>query len=120
MPNNHKLKTVAPFFQALWDGKKQFELRKNDRDYKVGDRLYLYEFDAAKCVYSGRVYSAEVGYVLNDTDYPMGLMPDYTVLGFTDFGQSAWFCDPSLTDEDCVKKVAFREDLEEEGDRDAE
>lgn len=37
----HILKTLAPFYDAVADGSKTFELRKNDRGFKVGDTLQL-------------------------------------------------------------------------------
>lgn len=39
----HKLKTAQPFFDDIFSGKKNFEYRKDDRDYQVGDRLDLFE-----------------------------------------------------------------------------
>jgi len=39
----HKLKTVQPFFDDVKYGRKEFELRKDDRGFSVGDRLDLYE-----------------------------------------------------------------------------
>ena len=32
----HLLKTINPYFQDVWDNKKTFEIRLNDRDFKVG------------------------------------------------------------------------------------
>ena len=32
----HILKTINPYFQDVWDNKKTFEIRLNDRDFKVG------------------------------------------------------------------------------------
>lgn len=37
----HTLKTDPDAFDALFDNKKTFEIRFNDRDFKVGDRLRL-------------------------------------------------------------------------------
>ncbi|TDX86206.1 DUF3850 domain-containing protein [Epilithonimonas xixisoli] len=40
----HKLKLRQPFFDDVYFNRKEFEVRKNDRDYQVGDRLVLFEF----------------------------------------------------------------------------
>ena len=40
----HKLKTWDGFFHEVWDGKKRFELRNNDRNFQVGDTVYLQEY----------------------------------------------------------------------------
>ena len=36
---SHELKVVPPYFAALLDGRKTFEVRANDRAYQVGDTL---------------------------------------------------------------------------------
>ena len=41
----HELKIQTPYFDAVITGKKKAELRKNDRDYRVGDMLILNEVD---------------------------------------------------------------------------
>lgn len=40
----HELKTWPEYFQAIKSGKKTFEVRKNDRSFKVGDVLLLKEW----------------------------------------------------------------------------
>lgn len=48
MKQEHELKLHPKFFLRVQDGTKTFEIRKNDRDYQVGDRLILREFDPEK------------------------------------------------------------------------
>lgn len=40
----HHVKVLPKYFRALLLGDKNFELRKNDRNYKVGDVLVLKEW----------------------------------------------------------------------------
>lgn len=40
----HELKTEAPLLQLVWEGEKTAELRRDDRDYRVGDWLVLREW----------------------------------------------------------------------------
>ena len=40
----HHLKTKPEYFQAVINGKKPFEIRLNDRDFKQGDRVILEEY----------------------------------------------------------------------------
>lgn len=39
----HELKILPEYYKAQVEGKKNFEIRKNDRDYKLGDKLVLQE-----------------------------------------------------------------------------
>lgn len=39
----HELKTWPEFFEQTRNGRKKFELRRNDRAYQVGDQLLLKE-----------------------------------------------------------------------------
>lgn len=42
--SEHTLKVVPPYFEAIADGSKTFEVRKNDRAYQKGDVLRLREW----------------------------------------------------------------------------
>jgi hypothetical protein len=66
----HDLKTWTEYFQQVWDGRKSFEVRKNDRGYKVGDFLNLMEYfpelseKGSKEVFSDRWIHCRIDYIL--------------------------------------------------------
>jgi len=77
----HKLKTWPEPFQAVVDGKKTYEWRKDDRGFEVGDRLLLREWDPEKEHYTGREMVVFVTYISRDSfDIPEG----YCVLAIQD------------------------------------
>ena len=55
----HELKTYPKYFQETIEGNKPFEIRKNDRNFQVGDVLILKEWDNIK--YSGDPCSRREG-----------------------------------------------------------
>ena len=79
----HELKAWRSYFEAIWDGRKPFELRKNDRHYRTGDHLIIREFDPAPGGgYLSRYIETDVSYVLENAK-SFGLMDGYVVLGLT-------------------------------------
>jgi hypothetical protein len=74
----HPLKTWPRFYQAVADGSKTFEVRKNDRDFQVGDVLELKEWDHATERYTGREMAKVVTYVLHGGAF--GIDSDFCVL----------------------------------------
>lgn len=66
--NTHELKTWPEYFQAVWNDEKTFEVRKNDRDYKVGDKLVLREYDPTNG-YTGSGLVVHVTYILADSTF---------------------------------------------------
>ncbi len=83
----HTLKIVPPFFEAIVNGSKTFELRReDDRHFEVGDwlllREYIAPFRVQGCVvkerYTGRACNVQVTYVLRDEQW---LQPGVAALG---------------------------------------
>ena len=67
------IKTLPRFFREVAEGRKRFEWRKNDRNYKVGDYLILREYYVDSDKYSGRNIVATVSYILDSGfDLPDG------------------------------------------------
>lgn len=73
----HFLKTWPIPFQAIWDEKKLFEWRLNDRDFSVGDELVLQEWDPETEDFSGREIRTSVTYVLEGR---FGVPEGYAIL----------------------------------------
>ena len=83
----HELKTDQMVFTHVYNGLRDFELRKNDRDFKVSDTLILRETEfsgidmknGCKLVYTGREIECEVNYILHGPIY--GLMDGWVIMG---------------------------------------
>ena len=72
----HRIKLSYLYFNDVQNGKKNFELRKDDRNYQVGDKLLLSE--VKDNVLTGREVEVDVVYKL--ADYT-GLEAGYCILG---------------------------------------
>lgn len=95
----HELKTLPEYFEAAMSGSKTFEIRRNDRDFRVGDYIALneylpditdpYEYTGKEKTfprkvkggsYSGRHLLFEITYILDDNT----LLPkEYVALGLS-------------------------------------
>ena len=83
----HELKTDSEVFQAVVEGRKTFEIRFNDRDFKVGDELVLLETiytgeqmkQGKPLLFSGNKLRKKVSYVLSG----YGLQDGWVILGIT-------------------------------------
>lgn len=73
----HDLKILPPFFVAVSRGEKLFELRKNDRDFQPGEVVFLREWSKKTDQFTGRIITAEIGFVYKGNDY--GLKEGYCV-----------------------------------------
>lgn len=85
----HELKTDKEVFEAVFNEFKNFEIRKNDRGFQVGDKLVLLETSytgeemskGKPLEYTGRIVTAYVNYMLSGPKY--GLMDGWCILDIT-------------------------------------
>ena len=64
----HELKCWTEFFEAQLKGLKPFDVRENDRDFKVGDCLIQKEWNPKTAEYTGRVLVRKIIYIMNLND----------------------------------------------------
>lgn len=91
----HELKILDIYYEEVANGTKPFELRKNDRDYQVGDLIHFTILNSGKIkdplvpneesmvniwnnAHKNRVY--QITYVLKDVPQ-YGLHKDYCIFG---------------------------------------
>ena len=69
----HKLKLNAVYYDDSASGIKTFEIRNNDRNFKVGDILELREWIHSsfedKGIYTGAARWKVITYILDDEEY---------------------------------------------------
>nr|DAK74245.1 MAG TPA: activating signal cointegrator [Caudoviricetes sp.] len=75
-PITHKLKIYPEFFSAVCTGVKRAELRKNDRDYRVGDTLHLMETPRGSCHQTGEFINVKITHIADVGEW----MPGYVLL----------------------------------------
>ena len=75
----HDIKIGKEFFEDVKNNVKTFELRKNDRNYKVGEILELHEYEAGE--ETGRTCRKLITYMLKEFT---GLQNGYCILGIKD------------------------------------
>ncbi|WP_186131670.1 DUF3850 domain-containing protein [Burkholderia gladioli] len=82
--NVHELKSWKEFFTAIKSGARRHELRRNDRDFKVGDILLLREWDDDLAIFTGDTFRVTIT-SMTSRDIPCavsaeGLHPDFCIL----------------------------------------
>jgi hypothetical protein len=85
----HELKIDPAVFEEIWQGRKLFEIRFNDRDYRVFDELQLREtkysgeqmINGKPLLYTGRRVYARVPYALYGPAY--GLIEGWVIMSLT-------------------------------------
>ncbi len=79
----HRLKTRPEYYDDVLSGAKTFELRRDDRDFKVGDTVILEQFfpeNHRYAGYTGAEILKKIVYILRNVP-EFGLMPGFAILG---------------------------------------
>jgi len=64
----HHLKTLPEYFQPVIEGRKPFEIRENDRNFKCGDLVILEEFIKTEHIPECSHYQEYINYYDEETD----------------------------------------------------
>ena len=75
----HRLKVWPSYFRDIIKGIKTFEIRKDDRDFQIGDRLVLEEYLQNEGEYTGNVIIRFIVYKFDKHQF--GLECGYCILG---------------------------------------
>lgn len=75
-PITHDLKIYPEFFSAVCTGVKRAELRKNDRDYRVGDTIHLMETPRGSCHRTGEFINVKITHIADVGEW----MPGYVLM----------------------------------------
>lgn len=104
----HELKIQPHYFEKVVSREKTFELRKNDRDFQVGDVLVLKEWEYELLEkndfgeerwgnphYTGREIKKKITYVYNGGPNGLGLRKGFSILALAEYIENG-----SITDEE--------------------
>lgn len=88
MKRKHELKLAPHYFQLVQDGLKTAEFRRADRDFQVGDELFLREFNSINKPYASYTGNA-ISYLITDITkvnevYPeLRALPPFVMISFS-------------------------------------
>lgn len=95
----HELKIRPGYYDAVVYGIKTFEVRMDDRGFKVGDSLHLREVEGMSedgvPDYSGRSCDAVVTYVLRSEEVPGMISEGCCILGIRIVGRARRWTTPT-------------------------
>ncbi len=85
---DHELKVHWPYFEAVSDGRKPFEARKDDRGFQTGEVLWLREYRQDRGPdfrYTGNAEFARITYILRGGQF--GVEVGHVVMGIELIGE---------------------------------
>lgn len=107
----HCLKCWMEFFDAIRQQKKTFDVRRNDRDFQVGDEVVFQRLDPSKELPDGSCEIRRISYILHGNQF--GIEEGFCVLGLelppTPFGDG--FGPAAREPRNDEKKAAFASPL---------
>lgn len=91
---HHDLKADPDVFEASLAGNKPWEIRRNDRNFKVGDRVTLRETfhtgaemeEGESLAYTGRKIGGVISYVMHGPSY--GLIHGWVIFTYSNGGST--------------------------------
>ena len=85
MTKVHKIKLEFAFCDDVMSGRKNFEVRKNDRGYQLGDRIkFVPVLDGVKAYHDVITKTYEITYILS----AWGIQEGYVVFGIKEVMQN--------------------------------
>ena len=79
MSKTHSVKIWPEYFNAVCNLTKKHEIRRDDRDYQVGDLVILREWNHTTEEFTGKEQGVEITYVSRGFT---GIEPGYVVFSF--------------------------------------
>ena len=77
----HRLKITSEHFNSIWIHKKTAEMRFNDRNFQIGDKIILREIDELNNFTGNRIY-IDITHILTGAEY--GIIDGYCMISFID------------------------------------
>lgn len=74
----HELKTWPEYFKEVVRGAKNFEVRKDDRNFSIGDTLILREWNPSTENYTGVITNKKITYIMSGGRF--GIEEGYVIL----------------------------------------
>ena len=80
----HELKIEERFFEGIVNNTKTFEIRKNDRNYEIGDIIHFTITDSTNDEMNKKADDLllKIVGILKDSDFPQGIKEGYCIISF--------------------------------------